>query len=212
MRRFTVAMLMILTINVSPAQTKLGIKISPSIISQRIINSSEDVITGPAAISLPVLAFSDIPLGRNYFVSTGVGYLARRMLFMTNSSQNSTSNEIDLRIQYLQIPATLKLTTDEIALDKRLYFQFGPVVEFKLHDKTASGSLPEEITPTGGNISIMLAAGIDILVSPNTSIQIGVNYSRGLINIFQPTGHASYISEIPDVRSDIYGIDLAIKF
>jgi len=202
-------MLVILLNNAAEAQTKLGLKVTPSVISQRIAGQGDSSAIDPsrASLSFPMMATADIWFGKNYYFATGIGYISRRMQFDKTNVPEEES--IDLRVQFLQIPATLKLYTDEIALDKRLYFQFGPVIEFKLHEKTVQGSLPENIIPTGGNITMLFAAGINVLVSPNTTIEVGLNYSRGLINIFEYSGTKD---DIPDVRSDLFGIDVAIKF
>ncbi|MDZ7608668.1 MAG: outer membrane beta-barrel protein [Cyclobacteriaceae bacterium] len=209
MKIFTVAMLVILLNNVADAQTKLGIKVTPSVVSQRITNPMDTAGINPAnaRLSFPMMAIADICIGKNYYFSTGVGFISRRMRF---EKLYATEDEtIDLRVQYLQIPATLKLFTDEVALDKRLYFQFGPVVEFKLHERTVQGSLPEDFVPGGGNITMLFAAGMNVLVSPNTAIEVGLNYSRGLINIFEYSGMTE---DIPNVRSDLFGIDITVKF
>lgn len=210
MKIFIAAMLTILLHNAAAAQTKLGIKITPSVISQRIANPSDN--TGfyqPAPmLSFPMMAIADIRIGKNCFFASGLGYISRRMrLEMPDAPV--TPETIDLRIQYLQIPVTLKLLTDEIAIDKRLYCQFGPAIEFKLHDKLTQGSLPEDLAVAGGQFTMLFAAGINMLVSPNTIVEIGVNYSRGLTNIFENT---SMSHGIPDVRSDLFGLDLVVKF
>ncbi len=209
MKIFTVAMLVILVNNAAGAQTKLGIKVTPSVISQRITNLTDTSGVKPsnARVSIPMMAIADICIGKNYYFATGVGFISRRMRF---EKTYATGDEtIDLRVQYLQIPTTLKLFTDEVALDKRLYFQFGPVVEFKLHEKIVQGSLPEDFAPGGGNVTMLYAIGMNILVSPNTAIEFGLNYSRGLINIFEYTGMNE---EIANARSDLFGIDITVKF
>jgi len=209
MKIFTIAMLVILLNNAVAAQTKLGIKISPSVISQRITNTTDTsgINQSNASVSFPMMAVADIYIGKNYYLATGIGFISRRMKF--EKPYAPMDETIDLRVQYLQIPATLKLYTDEVALDKRLYFQFGPLFEFKLHEKIVQGSLPEDFVPTGGNIAMLFAAGMNILVSPNTAIEVGLNYSRGLLNIFENTGTNK---DIPDARSDLYGIDITMKF
>ncbi len=209
MKTFTVAMLMILLNNAADAQTKLGIKVTPSVISQRITNLTDTsgINQANASVSFPMMAVADICIGKNYYFATGVGFISRRMQF--EKIYDPSDETIDLRVQYLQIPATLKLFTDEVILDKRLYFQFGPVVEFKLHERIVQGSLPEDFAPGGGNIDMLFAAGMNVLVSPNTTIEVGLNYSRGLINIFEDTGMNE---DIPDARSDLFGIDVTVKF
>jgi hypothetical protein len=86
-------------------------------------------------------------------------------------------------VQYVQIPATLKLYTNEIALDKKLYFHFGPLIEVAVHNKETNQDVTiiEKFQPV--DISLLFAAGLEIQLAPQTAMQLGFNYTRGLINV-----------------------------
>lgn len=209
MRFISAAILVILNINVSQAQTKLGLKLTSSIITQRISSSYDSlgISQGTNAFSPSVSLFADIPLSRNYFFATGIGYISKRINIKANRSNENFSLTKSYNIQYIQLPAMLKLYTNEVALDKKLYFQFGPIVDISVHKKETNKSLVviEKIQPI--DITLLFGAGLEIQLAPQTALQIGLNYSRGLINIVKESDHNNLA-----VKNDLYGIDLAIKF
>ena len=137
MKYLIAASLVIFTINASCGQTKLGLKLTSSIISQRISNSydSIDISQGANAFIPTASLFAELPLSRNYYFSTGVGYLSKRVNLVVKNNDDHQSQNKGYNIQYVQLPATLKLYTNEVALDKKIYMQFGPVFEIAVHTK-----------------------------------------------------------------------------
>ncbi|MCK5703283.1 MAG: PorT family protein [Cyclobacteriaceae bacterium] len=211
MKYFIAASLVILVINASYAQTKLGLKLTSSIISQRISHSHDSIeISNGSNTFIPaVTLFADMPLSKNYFFSTGIGYISKRINLKVNGFDDQLSQTKSYTVQYIQLPATLKLYTNEIALDKKLYFQFGPLIEIAVHNKENNQNLQviSQISPI--DITLLFGVGMEIQLAPQTAMQIGINYSRGLFNF-------AYTSDLPDsnliIKNDLYGIDIAIKF
>jgi hypothetical protein len=50
---------------------------------------------------------------------------------------------------------------------------------------------------------------LEIQLAPQTAMQIGINYSRGLVNIVRESG---FTDDNLVIKNDLYGIDIAIKF
>ena len=211
MKYFISASLVILVINASIAQTKLGLKLTSSIITQRISHSYDSIgiINGSNAFNPSVTLFLDLPISKNYFFSTGIGYISKRVNLKVNGSNDNLLQTKSYNIQYIQLPATLKLYTNEIALDKKLYFQFGPLVEIAVHNKENNQDMKliNEIQPA--DITLLFGAGLEIQLAPQTAMQIGINYSRGLVNIVKET---EFNDNDLVIKNDLYGIDIAIKF
>ena len=211
MKYFVAASLVILVINASVAQTKLGIKLTSSIITQRITHDDDsiNINNGSNAFVPTVTLIADFPMSRNYYFSTGVGYVSKRVNLNYSTLNDMPAQSNSYNVQYVQLPATLKLFTNEVALDKKLYFQFGPIFDIAVHtrEKKEDVNIIEEFQPL--DVTLLFAAGMEIQLAPNTALQIGFNYSRGLVNIVS----SSYLSENnPIIKNDLYGIDLAIKF
>lgn len=211
MKCFIAASLVILVINASIAQTKLGLKLTSSIISQRISHSYDSIgiSNGSNAFNPSVSLFIDLSLSRNYFFSTGIGYISKRVNLKVNGFDDNLSQLKSYTVQYIQLPATLKLYTNEIALDKKLYFQFGPLIEISIHNKENKQNLKviKRIQPV--DITLLFGSGLEIQLAPQTAIQIGINYSRGLVNIVKET---EFTDDNLVIKNDLYGIDIAIKF
>ena len=209
MKYIITASLVILSLNVVKAQTKLGLKLTSSLIAQRITQSDDNIVidNGAKAFNPSVTLFADLPLSENYFFSTGIGYISKRVnLDVVESDINSTQNK-SYNTQYIQLPATLKLYTNEVALDKKLYFQFGPIIEVNIHTKENDDNMEliKKMQPV--DISLLFATGIQIQLAPQTSIQLGISYARGLLNIVSDSSTDELV-----IKNDLYGIDIAVKF
>ncbi len=211
MKNIFIASLMILTINVANAQTNIGLKLSSSINAPRIsyTDDSYTIDKGSNAFNPSAVLFADIALAKSYYFSTGLGYISKRINLATNGFDSNISNQKQYNIQYIQVPATLKLLTNEVALDKKLYFQFGPQFDIAVHHKENNPKLQviKKFQPI--DISLLFAAGMQIQLAPQTAVQIGISYTRSLINVARKTwmddGDLS-------IKNDLFGIDLGIKF
>ena len=210
MKYFVAAILVILAVNASSAQTKLGLKLTSSIITQRTSfqNDSANITKGPNTLVPSAMLFADFLLSRNYYFSTGIGYISKRVNLKAESISDNHTISKSYNIQYIQIPATLKLYTSEVALDKKLYFQFGPVFDIAVHTKEKDSNLKliDQFQPV--DITLLFGCGMDFQVAPNTSIQVGISYGRGLINTIKSINVPGNLV----VKNDLYCVDIAVKF
>ena len=211
MRNLIAASLVILSINVSNGQTKLGLKLTPGIITQRIsyINDNNSVGNGANAFNLTAILFTDIEMSPNYFFTTGIGYTSKRMNIKLKRQGEINTLSKNYNIQYIQIPATINLYTNEISLDKKLFFQFGPLIEIAVHNKENNNeiSIIDKFRPL--DVTLLFATGLQIQLAPQTAIKIGISYRRGLINVVKSP--ADGIEDLI-IKNDVYGLDLALKF
>jgi len=211
MRYLLLASVLILSVTLSYSQSKLGLKFNPGVITQRISyeNDTNTIQNGSNAFNLSAILLADIQMSSNYFFNTGVGYTSKRINLSYQNNFETSSETKSYNIQYVQIPATIKLYTNEIALDKKLYFQFGPLIEIAVHNKETNKELEiiEKFQPV--DVSLLFAAGIQIQLAPQTALQLGFNYNRGLINVVKSS--AEGIGDLI-IKNDIYAIDLALKF
>lgn len=211
MKYFISASLVILIINASIAQTKLGLKLTSSVITQRITQSNDSIGISKDSNSFnPSIALiADMPVSAKYFFSTGIGFISKRVDLNVDEYYPDLMHTQSYNIQYIQLPVTLKLFTDEVALDKKLYFQFGPIIEIPIHFKENDQNFQVIKTIQAIDITLLFSAGLEIQIAPQTSIAIGLSYQRGLINIVKETG---FPDESLVIKNDLYGIDFIIKF
>lgn len=211
MKYFISASLVILLINASIAQTKLGLKLTSSVITQRITHSNDSILVskGSNVFNPAVALFADMPISQKYFFSTGIGYISKRVNLKIDEYYPDLMHTKSYNIQYIQLPATLKMYTDDIALDKKLYFQFGPIIEIPIHFKENDQNFQVIKTIQPIDITLLFSLGMELQIAPQTAIGIGLNYSRGLLNVAKET---EFHDENLVIKNDLYGIDLTIKF
>ena len=186
------------------AQTKLGLKLSPVIAANRATNDAQDVDNDGTALKLSIGLVVDKPLSDAYYLSSGLIYVPKRVAFRTDSATNE-----EYTVQYLQIPATLKLFTNEIAPDIKVYFQVGTALEIKVFDEPTDPDFRviEKFNPV--DFAVILGSGVEYRAGINTTIFGGISYQRGLANTVSET-----ISGAEDlqIRNTIVSIDLGVKF
>ncbi len=143
---------------------------------------------------------ADFYFGQNYAFATGLWYTGKRLGVkeiitrrvdgvLENSETISVNNN-----QYLQIPVTLKLFTNEVASDMRVFFQLGGLLDFKLSEnlKTWNSTVGERkpkdnaYNPLG--ISLYLGSGVEYQMGENTVLFGGLSYQRKLTNSLSKSG------------------------
>lgn len=185
------------------AQVKLGMKVAPVIAANRAKNDAKTVDNDGSKMKFSIGVIADKTLTDTYFLSSGLIYLPKRVAFSGNGVSES------YRIQYLQIPATVKMFTNEIAPDVKAYLQVGSALEIKVFDEreTVNDTTITNFTPI--DIPVILAAGIEYRMGVNTVLFGGISYQRGLINTVRDARN-----EFNDlqIRNTIVSIDLGLKF
>ena len=115
--------------------------------------------------------------------------------------------EADFKLQYLQIPATLKAFTNELALDTRLYFQFGVLPEIKIHEEDTDDTTPITKFRTF-DFAVLAGFGLEYRLGVSSTIFGGISYTRGLVNAAADT----YEGRDFVLKNDLVSLDLGIKF
>jgi hypothetical protein len=198
----------------SVAQVKLGLKFSPSLNSSRTFLPSDTVDVDPdnglLKISLGLIA--DLELTETYFVSTGVMVVPKRVGVIIKPENGATFSESKeyFDMQYVQIPATLKLFTNEIIPDGSMYFQVGGAADIKVFEQPVE----EEYEFIGEfnnlDVTVILGGGFEYQAGLNTALFAGVTYNRGLTNVVKTTQPA--LDDDFSIRTSVLMIDLGIKF
>ncbi len=214
MKKIWIVILTLLSVNLSYGQTKLGLKLSPSFINNRVLSSVVPKNANSPGLRLrtSIALTIDMPLSGvsgDYYMNTGIGYISK-LVKMDVDGQNGDPDIVKkYNIQYLQIPFTLKLYTSELAVDKRFYFQLGPMFDIKIHDKEDNPQVEviQKFRPI--DISLVFAIGIDYRIGTETTVYGGIRYSRGFVNLAKQNA-----PEFGDLilKNDAFGIDIGIRF
>lgn len=210
MRKLVFVALAILAMQAAHAQTKIGLKFSPTLSTNRIIEDGDTNHTftsngvGGRIIFGPVV---DLFITDNYYFSTGLLYAPKRVGVTVVPTTTQVGVQESYKLQYLQLPATLKLFTNELALDTRVYFQLGGLFEVKINEKAEEGNLfIEDFRPF--DIGLHLGSGVEYRLGYNTLLFGGFFYNRGLVNIVANTQDDVDVN----IKNDLIGLEMGIKF
>ncbi len=205
-----------------PVGVQMGFKLSPFISGSRMesrgIYNSFD--SNGAVVRMSLGPIADIFFSEKYAFSTGLWYTVKGVNVRNSSSflkdltppGSATSSLYNL--QYLQIPLTFKLLTNEVADRMRLFMQFGGVADIKLAEKPINAPInalyiynesQDRTRAFGfGDFNLLLAGGGEYALSGSDALVFGLSYQRGLLNIYRGRDLS--------IKNNCFFLDLAYKF
>ncbi len=148
---------------------------------------------------------ADFLLSDNYVIATGLNITHGGGSFSTDNGKgllddinNTSRNTYSLSLQYLEIPFSLKLKTDDINgikywgqfgtyLGANLGARMNAVVDGKIYEKYT----PSKVIPI--NMGLDLGAGIEYPFNSKTYGSIGFGYHNGFINLTKSDWNAGKI-------------------
>ena len=201
------------------ADYKLGIKVAPILNSSRVVLDDPNwtMTDGNGSFKLSLGLVVDKTLTDRYILSTGLVYMPKEFELAVAADpsldpQPEFNSSESYKLQYLQIPATLKLFTNEVKPDVAVYFQLGVAPEIKVYQEVEPGLDSNEVIAKFApiNLPVVLGAGFEYRAGLNTVAFAGFSYQRGLNNIVNTTDR-TYADEL-SIRSTTLSRDLGIKF
>jgi hypothetical protein len=198
-------------------KVRLGLKFAPGAAFSRVNESNDTLTFGGKGLGLRFVAGPEINfiLGQNYVFTTGLWYMSKRSaLKIKELNVNQVYN-----LQYLQLPAILKLYTNDIAVDTKLYFQIGATADIKLQQKGKGLKEYEKYINKFRiyDFSAVVGAGLQLQMGQNTYIYGGITYFRGLMNSisniqgFVKDGVYVAPGKI-QLKNDLLSLDFGIRF
>lgn len=212
------------------AQVEIGLKVSPSISYLRTDSpSSTSFQSEKSKFSFGGGIFMDYFFGENYAFNTGLfltgkgGTISYREPIFTPGGTPIVITQ-KIAMQYLEIPLTVKLFTNEVAPDTRIYFQVGgslavPVQtringEKNYIDNYNYNSAKE--TSAGSHVfaldaNIIGAVGAEYQLGKSTKFLAGLSYHHGLVDTdryFEKTRQFDSVN----IKNSIFSLDLGLKF
>ena len=192
---------------------KIGIKIGPTISFAKTGTDGLDTsINGDGTLSGIIFgAFVDIGFKENYFFHMGINYATKKTNIKFSDPDLVGGNLIkeSYTHEYLQLPLLLKLFTNEVTLDTKVYFNFGVIPEVRLstsNDEVDIVAINKfQSLDLGGN----LGGGIERSLGPNTRILLGLNYNIGFLNMVKEQDDS--LNKF-NVKNNLLAMELGIKF
>ncbi len=209
-RKNTIFLALMLLLISSPAfsQFKLGLQLSPSLTFNRIDDDEATVnlSTDGAGARMMAGVIADFYIRENYYFSTGLFFVPKRV-----GIEDATNNtEEAYRLHYLQLPATLKLYTNEVALDTRIFFQVGLTLDVKILEDELSDEVTYVQDFRTFDSNVMIGSGVEYRVGYSTTLYGGMSYRRGLVNVVRNQFDPNVGGII--IKNDLLSLDLGIKF
>ncbi|HRH34017.1 MAG TPA: outer membrane beta-barrel protein [Catalimonadaceae bacterium] len=208
---------------------KLGIRFAPMIAFNKIadVDDKDSVAfeSNGAGLRFSAGFFGDFHFGKNYAFHTGLWYTVNRSAAKYTSPKYGNGESV-YNLQMLQIPIALKLFTNEIAQDMKLYFTLGGTIAVKINEKRIDWSSDNgyfERPGSGkafslGDIGLLLGMGTEYQMAENTILYGGIVYNRGLIDamskdgLFPKGGDNRDAKDYFTLNNQLLGLELGIKF
>jgi hypothetical protein len=192
------------------AQFKLGFQFSPILSTNRVDlkSTTTDLDSDGTALRLAVGPIVDVQLTENYYFSSGILFCSKRAGFESRVGANPPIKE-DYNLQYVQVPISMKLFTNEVALDKKIYFQVGGAFEFNVKEEANNDNnvLIEDFRLF--DASLLAGLGLEYKIGTSTLLFGGFSYHRGLVNAVSK--HIDVGGDIK-LKNDYIAIDFGVKF
>ncbi len=206
MKRYILIFLFLVGSAAAFAQVKVGLQVSPTLSFNRVNDENPDLNFSSDGVGGRIIAGAlvDYMLRENYFVSSGLFFVPKRVGIRDNADDPV---EEAYKLHYLQIPATMKLFTNEVALNTRVYFQAGFALDIKLKEDKISSEVKYVEDFGFADASLLLSTGAEYRYGYNTILFGGFSYRRGFGNVARNASVDNLV-----VKNDLFSLDLGIKF
>jgi len=181
---------------------RLGLHFSPTI-SWLSVNSGGYSSEG-TKLGFAYGLSTEFYLAKNYLFSTGVtlnsvgGKIKYEGVYDVNGVISPSTVNQSIRINYIDIPLTLKLKTNQIGYIS-YYGNFGANLGLRYQSKSdyeyndfANVSISDVNTSSNVkfmNINLVVGGGIEYNLSGNTNIMLGLTYNNGFVNVLDEKTH-----------------------
>ncbi len=213
------------------AQVEIGVKISPSVAYLRAESPSSTAFANESSkFSFGGALVVDYFFGENYAFGTGLALTGKggTVSYTDHATVGGVVGITPVRVnqkiaaQYIELPITLKLFTNELATATRLYFQLGGSLAAPIatrvndekfykdpYDNNNETKALEHVFALDANA--LLGAGIEYQLGHSTKLLAGLSYHRGLVNLdhyFEKTRGFSDVT----IKNNVFALDLGMKF
>lgn len=211
------------TIGAASAQVEIGLKVSPSVTHLRADSpAAYGFQNNKSKLSLGGGIIVDYFFGENYAFSTGLELTGKGgTISYFDAARNNQRVEQKIGLQYLQVPLTVKLFTNDITTDTKLYFQLGGSLnaaiagridgEKRYTDPATRQEVKASkyvIVPDAG---LRAGFGVEYQLGQSTKVLAGLSYHRGLLNIDNYFGDERGFKDV-ELKNSEFALDLGIKF
>jgi hypothetical protein len=210
------------------AQVEIGLKISPSISYLRTSSPSGTSFQSEnSKFSFGGGIFMDYFFGENYAFNTGL-FLTGKGGTISYLDHNAASHSAGIRVeqkiamQYLELPLSIKLFTNEVAPATRIYFQVGGSLAVPVqsringekyytdpYDNNNQTAASSHVLPIDANL--IGAFGAEYQLGQSTKFLAGLSYHHGLVNFDRYFDRTRNFGDT-NIKNSVFALDLGLKF
>ncbi|ALI99282.1 porin family protein [Rufibacter tibetensis] len=207
------------------AQIEIGVKVSPSVTSTRTIAKEQyNFKNDGARVGFGMGVIADYFFGANYAFSSGLiynikgGNVAYDYRQSSGTTQTIIEGSDDINLQYLEIPVSIKLFTNEISAGTRVYFQAGTslntLLAAKVNDRKVDNDTGDRFTQRFNTFEIgaILGAGVEKQLGQSTKLFGGLSYHRGLTDVDDDYYASIFSDSKVELKSSSFALDFGVKF
>lgn len=192
---------------------KIGIKLGPSLSVSRTSTdgNNTNIQRDGTAVKFLVGAFIDLPFKENYYLHTGINFASKATRISLTDPNVIAGETVSERYdhEYLQVPVLLKLYTNEVLLDTKLFFNFGVVPELRLNTNNESAAVGFVSEFRTLDLSGNFGGGLERSIGVNTRVYAGLNYYLGFLNQVKTQNP---IYDNIQVKSNLFSLEFGVKF
>lgn len=219
MKKITLLLLFLCAGFTSMAQVEIGLQLSPTISGNRFVAEDRYNFEKESnKLRLGVGVVVDYFFAQNYAFSTGLMYRSKGAeITYTETDDSGTPRQMkdDIAVQYVQLPISLKLFTNEVAPGTLLYFQVGGSLNTKVaaqvNDKKVINS--EKVIKRFNifEADALLGGGVEFQMGESTKVFGGLTYHRGLTDI-DDFYEKKFGDKNISVKNNGVSLDFGLKF
>jgi len=216
MKKILLASLLIIATTQVFAQVRLGLTAHPNFGFLKVENGKGNGVSTGFSYGL----MSDFEFAENYSFATGLTVTTingkasilnyEPFSLLSSSSTNSAEYDVKFKMQYLEIPLSVKLKTDENDGIK-WYGQFGLTADIRIgarQDVKSGNTVYADNTKATDltkflRAGMIIGGGMEYRLSGKTSLVTGLTYNNGLTNIAKNN---------ESIRNHYVGLNIGVFF
>ncbi len=202
------------------AQIEIGLMLSPTISGNRFIAEDRyNFEKESSSLRLGVGVVADYFFAQNYAFSSGLMYRSKGSEISYNYDRKDGNPPItgqdDISLQYIELPVSLKLFTNEVAPGTIAYFQVGGSLNTKVAAQVNGKKVIDgEKTLKRFNIfetDVLIGGGVEFQMGQSTKLFGGLTYHRGLTDI-DDYYEKQFGDKNISLKNNSVSVDVGVKF
>lgn len=191
-----------------------GLKVAPTLAWLK--PDSKDLKRDGSKLGFSYGIIGEYNFSSNYAIASGVQvtYRGGALKFDSNSADTVSSPRSKWNLQYVELPITIKMKTNEI--NKFRYFgQFGFVPGVNIKSKVNT-PVEDDLEGKGNiktmNLSMLIAIGAEYTISGSTTLLTSFEFNNGFLDIVKKGSATDAIQKDYKVVSNYFALNIGVMF